>query len=183
MTVIIAQDRIMMLDIEPAAVSTTLRTAHLTDLPAVVEMHRRCSAESLYRRYVSGAGAPSAQLLARLLEPKVGGTVLAVLTGGAHDGRIVAAGHLVGCGDEAAEAAMLVEDAWQRRGLGTALARRLAELAQRAGIATVLVHVLAGNQPATRTIRRLTGDGTLGGPAPVDRDGPLVTLGLAVPGR
>ena len=170
----------MMLDIEPAAVSTTLRIANLADLPAVLAMHRRCSADSLYRRYVSGAGAPSAELLARLLEPQIGGTVLAVVTGGAEDGHVVAAGHLVGCGDQTAEAAILVVDAWQRRGLGTALARWLAELARRAAVATVLVHVLAGNQPATRTIRRLTGDGTLSGPTPVERDGPLVTLSLAV---
>jgi GNAT superfamily N-acetyltransferase len=172
----------MMLDIERAtglAVSTTLRVAVQADLDQVLAMHRRCSPESLYRRYVSGAGIPAAGLLARLLEPAVGQTVLAIVTGGPADGQVVAAANLVGCGDGAAEAAILVEDAWQRRGIGTALARRLVAVARAAAFTTVLVHVLAGNQPATRTIRRLTDDGTLGGPTLSDRDGPLLTLALA----
>ncbi|MEV0270439.1 GNAT family N-acetyltransferase [Hamadaea sp. NPDC050747] len=156
----------MMLDIEPVVV--TVRAATAADLDEVLAMHRRCSRESLYRRYVSGAGTPPAVLLAGLLSA---GTVVAVATGGAQDGRLVAMASLSG---DPAEAAILVEDAWQRRGVGTLLARRLAGAAR----GKIVVHVLAGNQPATRTIRRLQSDGTLSAATFVDRDGPLVTLAL-----
>jgi GNAT superfamily N-acetyltransferase len=166
MTAIIAHDPIMMLDIEPMIVA--VRSATVDDLDAVLAMHRRCSAESLYRRYVSGAGTPPAALLTRLL---AAGSQLALVNGGAADGRVVALASLVG---DPAEAAILVEDAWQRRGVGTLLARRLAVEAR----GKILVHVLAGNQPATRTIRRLQSDGTLNGATLVGRDGSLLTLAL-----
>ncbi|NUT02267.1 MAG: GNAT family N-acetyltransferase [Hamadaea sp.] len=156
----------MMLDIEPVVV--TVRAATAADLDEVLAMHRRCSRESLYRRYVSGAGTPPVVLLAGLLSA---GTVVAVATGGAQDGRLVAMASLAG---DPAEAAILVEDAWQRRGVGTLLARRLAGAAR----GKIVVHVLAGNQPATRTIRRLQSDGTLSAATLIDRDGPLVTLAL-----
>jgi GNAT superfamily N-acetyltransferase len=172
----------MMLDIEgwspPAVVSTSLRTATQPDLEQVLDMHRRCSVESLYRRYVSGAGAPPPAHLARLLEPVEGRTLLAVVSGGPADGRVVASGNLIGCGDGTAEAAILVEDAWQRRGLGTLLARGLAAEARAGGFSAVIAHVLTGNQPALRTIRRLTGDGTLRQAGGVEFDGPLMTLRL-----
>jgi len=164
MTVIIAHDPIMMLDIEPVVV--TIRPASPEDLDEVLAMHRRCSHDSLYRRYVSGAGTPPVALLAKLL---VAGSILAVAQGGADDGQVVAIASLV-----ADEAAILVEDAWQRRGVGTRLARRLAVTAR----GPIQVHVLAGNQPAARTIRRLQSDGTLSGATLVERDGPLLTLVL-----
>ncbi|MCP2322754.1 GNAT superfamily N-acetyltransferase [Hamadaea flava] len=153
----------MMLDIEPVVV--TVREATAADLDEVLAMHRRCSRESLYRRYVSGAGTPPAALLARLL---TAGTIVAVATGGVHDGRLVAMASLAG---DPAEAAILVEDAWQRRGIGTLLAHRLAVTAS----GKILAHVLAGNQPAARTIRRLQADGTLGAATFVGRDGSLLT--------
>lgn len=173
----------MMLDIEAwyaPPVTTTLRTATEADLDEVLEMHRRCSAESLYRRYVSVAGTPPTAAMSRLLMPARGASVLAVVRGGRHDGRIVGVAHLVGCPQPGeAEAALLVEDAWQQRGVGTALARRLLAAVAEHAFTSVLVHVLAGNQPALRTLRRLSGEGTLGEPRLVERDGALITLALA----
>ncbi|NUT32450.1 MAG: GNAT family N-acetyltransferase [Hamadaea sp.] len=172
----------MMLDIEAwyaPALTTTLRTATESDLDAVLEMHRRCSAESLHRRYVSATGAPPAAALARVLVPARGRSVLAVVHGGRHDGRVVGAAHLIGCPEpEQAEAALLVEDAWQRRGVGTALCRSLVAAVAEHGFTSVVVHVLAGNQPALRTLRTLAGEGTLSPPRLVDRDGPLLSLAL-----
>ncbi|NUR69376.1 MAG: GNAT family N-acetyltransferase [Hamadaea sp.] len=156
----------MMLDIEPVVLA--IREATAADLDDVLAMHRRCSRESLYRRYVSGVGTPPAALLARLL---AAGTVVAIAAGGPDDGRLVGMASLVG---DPAEAAILVEDAWQRRGVGTRLARRLAGTVR----GKILVHVLAGNQPAGRTIRRLQSEGTLSAATFVERDGPLLTWAL-----
>ncbi|MDI1462760.1 GNAT family N-acetyltransferase [Catellatospora sp. KI3] len=171
----------MMLDIggwaPPAA--PQLRTATEHDLDGIAAMHGRCSADSLYRRYLSGAGAPPRARLALLLAN--GHTSVAVATGGIDDGRIVAAAQLVAAASGPAELAILVEDAWQRRGLGTALARRLVGHAVGAGLPAVLVYVLATNQPALRTFRRLLTDGALTAATLVDRDGPLLTFSLTAP--
>ncbi|GHJ48061.1 hypothetical protein Cs7R123_54030 [Catellatospora sp. TT07R-123] len=169
----------MMLDIggwaPPAA--PLLRTATEHDLDGIVDMHGRCSPDSLYRRYLSGAGAPPRAQLAKLLA--AGHTSVAIASGGAADGQLVAAAQLVAYGADTAEVAILVEDAWQRRGLGTALARRLVTRAIGAGLPTVLLHVLAANQPALRTFRRLLADGLLAEARLVDRDGPLLTFALS----
>ncbi|TWH69121.1 acetyltransferase (GNAT) family protein [Micromonospora olivasterospora] len=81
--------------------------------------------------------------------------------------------NLVAEGDEA-EVALLVRDDWQRRGLGTALLRRLLGQAERAGVAAVLLHVQAENGPMLRTLRRLDR------PATLERDGSVVTVTVPV---
>jgi GNAT superfamily N-acetyltransferase len=73
------------------------------------------------------------------------------------------------------EAALLVEDAWQRQGVGTALFAFLLREAAAAGYATILLHTHAGNLGVQRMIRRAAARGE--GPAmwPVHFDGPLLT--------
>lgn len=70
------------------------------------------------------------------------------------DGRLVALAHLMWDGDSA-ELAVLVEDAWQRRGLGLDLLRRMAALAAEAGVATVYAVTQAGNTALISAMRRL----------------------------
>jgi GNAT superfamily N-acetyltransferase len=89
-------------------------------------------------------------------------------------GSIVASGNLARDGDSV-EAALLVEDAWQRQGVGTALFAFLLREAAAAGYATVLLHTHASNLGVQRMIRRAAARGE--GPAmwPVHFDGPLLT--------
>jgi GNAT superfamily N-acetyltransferase len=68
--------------------------------------------------------------------------------------------------------ALLVEDAWQRRGVGTALLRRLVAYADRTGLAALVAHAHADNPAVPRTLARL---GRCGAP---ERDGALVTVTL-----
>jgi RimJ/RimL family protein N-acetyltransferase len=56
---------------------------------------------------------------------------------------------------DAAELAVLVGDAWQARGLGTALSRRLAQRARSNGIGRFRALTLADNRPALKLIERL----------------------------
>ena len=74
-----------------------------------------------------------------------------------HSGQIVALGNLVGEG-ELSEAAILVEDAWQRKGIGTAVLRRMVSAAAGLGLCAVVVHTHSANEAMRRTVRRLRPD-------------------------
>ncbi|KAB1137050.1 GNAT family N-acetyltransferase [Micromonospora sp. DT46] len=161
----------------PDGAEATVRPATADDLPGVVELHEGCSAHSRYRRYLGGAGTPATARLRRLLEPARGVTLLATAgdagatqpAGDTGAESVVAMANLLAEGDEA-EVALLVRDDWQRRGLGSALLRRLVRHAEQAGYAALVLHVHAENAPMLRTVRRL------GRPTPAERDGGLVTL-------
>ncbi|WP_229401301.1 GNAT family N-acetyltransferase [Micromonospora okii] len=154
----------------PGGAELTVRPATVDDLAGVQEMHRRCSARSRQRRYLGGATLPAPGRLRRLLEPARGLTLVATTTGsGEGAGPVVALANLLAEGDEA-EVALLVRDDWQRRGLGTALLRRLVGHAERAGLAALLLHVQSENGPMLRTLARLAR------PTTAERDGPVVTI-------
>lgn len=142
----------------------TVRAADRSDAEAVRAMHERCSATSRYRRYLSGTAVPSGALLRRLLRD----AFVAV-----HGDEIVALANLSWDGAEA-ELGLLVVDAWQRRGIGTALARRALRLARLAGREVVHVHTHADNAPMIRTMHRL------GLPLRPETDGPILTLSVPV---
>lgn len=75
----------------------------------------------------------------------------------------------------AAEAAVAVVDAWQRRGLGTALTALLAERAREEGIERFTALLLASNDAMMGMLRRL-------GPIRVvSRDGPVVEAEMDLP--
>jgi RimJ/RimL family protein N-acetyltransferase len=148
----------------------TLRPATAEDLSAVRAMHERCSPRTRHRRYLAGSGVPSAARLGRLLSPARGMTQVAVT--GLSDGqpeRVVAVANLVSEG-ELGEVALIVEDAWQHRGVGTAMLRRLVRHAAAAGYAALVAHTHADNVRMLRTIDRVARSGS------VERDGSLLTV-------
>jgi GNAT superfamily N-acetyltransferase len=151
----------------PDATEVRVRPAVADDLTAISAMHGRCSSRSRQRRYLTATAGPSPSQLARLTDPTRGVTLVAL----ADDGRLVAMANLVAEGD-LGEVAVLVEDAWQRRGLGTALLRRLVAHGTRAGYAALVAHTYADNRPMLSALRRL---GPFGD---VDRDGALLTVTL-----
>lgn len=132
------------------ATGLTVRAAGPGDKAEARAMHERCSPASLRLRY-HGPVRDSDRHLDHLLDGRHGRS-LAVT---AADGRIVALGHLM-WDDGEAELAVLVEDAWQRRGLGLALLRRLAAMARRAGIGTVYAVTHASNAGLIAAMRRLS---------------------------
>ncbi|MBM7075992.1 GNAT family N-acetyltransferase [Micromonospora humida] len=168
-------DRVVL--VLPDGAELTVRPATADDLAGVVDLHERCSAQSRQRRYLSGAALPPPARLRRLLEPARGLTLVATTTGsGGAAESVVALANLLGEGDEA-EAALLVRDDWQRRGLGTGLLRRLLAHAERAGFAALVLHTQAENTPMVRTVARL------GRFAPIERDGSLLTVTVALSAR
>lgn len=161
----------------PDGTELGVRPAGPEDLPAVLRLHEQCSARTLHRRYLSGGGRPSADRLRRLLDPPRGTTLVAVEADSTGAGEsVVAMANLLGEGD-LAEAALLVTDARQRRGLGSVLLRRLLAHADRAGYAAVELHVHADNAPMLRTVHRL------GRRTGLARDGSVVTVTLPLTPR
>ncbi|WP_083975416.1 GNAT family N-acetyltransferase [Kitasatospora mediocidica] len=133
----------------PAGTDLTVRRADPSDKAEALAMHRRCSTGTLRLRY-HGPVADADRYLDHLLDPRHGQT-LAVQSA---DGRIVALAHLM-WDDDSAELAVLVEDGWQRRGLGLDLLRRMAALAAEAGVSTVYAVTQAANTALIAAMRRL----------------------------
>ncbi|MFJ8624794.1 GNAT family N-acetyltransferase [Kitasatospora sp. NPDC093550] len=134
----------------PDGTELLLRPAEPSDKAAALAMHGRCSPAALRLRY-HGPVRDADRYLDHLLNPRHGRS-LAVA---APDGRILALGHLM-WDDGEAELAVLVEDAWQRRGLGLALLRRLTAMARAAGIGTVYAVTHAANSGLIAAMRRLS---------------------------
>ncbi|WKX07340.2 GNAT family N-acetyltransferase [Streptomyces sp. NL15-2K] len=133
----------------PEGKDITVRRADTGDLQAAKEMHERCSARTLGMRYHGPVGDAD-RYLGHLLSPRFGRT-LAVHTA---SGRIVGLGHLLWDGDET-EVALLVEDAWQRRGIGGELLGRLVAMAVEAGCASVYAVTQSSNTGMVAAMRGL----------------------------
>ncbi|MDP9822163.1 GNAT family N-acetyltransferase [Nocardioides massiliensis] len=111
---------------EVDAARLVLRAATLADHPALQRMHARCSARTVYHRY----GVPLLRLTDRLARHLTGGdAVLAVVAEPDGSEEVVGIVQVVRRGGGTTpELTVLVEDEWQRRGVGTRLTR--AALAQ-----------------------------------------------------
>ncbi|WP_331446317.1 GNAT family N-acetyltransferase [Streptomyces xanthochromogenes] len=133
----------------PEGNEITVRRAAPSDLEAAKAMHERCSDRTLGLRY-HGPVADADRYLGHLLSPRYGRT-LAVQTA---SGRLVALGHLLWDGDET-EVALVVEDSWQRRGIGSELLRRLVELAVEARCDSVYAVTQSSNTGMVAAMRGL----------------------------
>ncbi len=129
--------------------AVVLRKGVPGDAEAVSELHRRCSMGTLFRRYHTGVRTVPRRWLHRLLMPPRGTSVLAVC------GReVIGFGQLIPSAAGSAEVSLLVEDDWQRQGIGTALLARLAVLAEAAGITELSADCLPGDDTMVRTATR-----------------------------
>ncbi|MCI4042922.1 GNAT family N-acetyltransferase [Streptomyces sp. TRM75563] len=133
----------------PEGNEITVRRADRGDLAAARAMHDRCSQRTLGLRY-HGPVQDAGRYLDHLLSPRFGRT-LAVQTA---SGKLVALGHLLWDGDET-EVALLVEDDWQRRGIGSELLGRLVALAVEAGCDSVYAVTQSHNTGMVAAMRAL----------------------------
>jgi len=132
-----------------------IRLARPWDADNVAAMHDRCSEESRYERYFAPVSQWREDQLRRLSGGHRGATLVAIDD----------AGDIVGLGNvfpeqpegqRTAEIAVIVEDVWQGKGLGTSLLQHLIALARRMEFEEVAALVLATN---TRMIRMLDNSG------------------------
>jgi GNAT superfamily N-acetyltransferase len=161
----LAYDRVLVLH---DGSEVRLREAAPSDAPLVAALHARCSPASRRGRFLSPTPRLDSAQLRELVGPDGGRAVLALTTDG---------GSAIGLADlqvavrrEPATASfgVLVEDAWQHRGLGTALVRRIAETAVEHGVSELTGTVPADEVRITRLLRRaglrptaVPADGTL----------------------
>ncbi|MCF7551642.1 GNAT family N-acetyltransferase [Pseudonocardia sp. WMMC193] len=121
-----------------------LRTATPADVPLIAAMHARSSPESRSARFLTAARRLEPEELDELTGPH---SVLALtIDGGSAVG-------MVNLSRRSAFAVM-VEDAWQGRGLGTALVRRVADLAADQGASELTAVTHTQNMKVTRLLRR-----------------------------
>ena len=128
-----------------------IRLARPEDADAVAAMHERCSEQTLYRRYLTAVGQWRDITLRRLSGGHRGATLVAM----SEDGTIVGLGHVFPDAPSAtrtAEIAVIVEDAYQRRGVGTRLVGHMLDLAERLGFDDVVGTVLAQNTEMLRVL-------------------------------
>ncbi|WP_234018910.1 MULTISPECIES: GNAT family N-acetyltransferase [unclassified Streptomyces] len=133
----------------PEGNEITVRRADPSDVAAAKEMHERCSQRTLSMRYHGPVGDAD-RYLNHLLSPRFGRTLAAQTA----SGRIAALGHLLWDGDET-EIALLVEDGWQRRGVGSELLGRLVAMAVEAGCESVYAVTQASNTGMVAAMRGL----------------------------
>jgi GNAT superfamily N-acetyltransferase len=129
-----------------------LRPLEPDERDRLVRLFGRLTPETIYHRFLSPIHEPSEDGLDRLLDIDH------------RDREAVAAVHgdeVVGIarynrapGARTADLAILVEDAWQGRGLSHFLLDRLTELARRRGIQGFSATMLSQNRPAIRMVRR-----------------------------
>lgn len=133
----------------PEGNEITVRRADGSDLVAARAMHDRCSERTLSLRY-HGPVADADRYLGHLLSPRFGRTLAATTA----SGKLVALGHLLWDGDET-EVALLIEDDWQRRGIGSELLGRLIGMAVEAGCDSVYAVTQASNTGMVAAMRGL----------------------------
>jgi GNAT superfamily N-acetyltransferase len=135
-----------------------VRTAAPADGPLVAALHARCSPETRSARFLSA----SPRLDPDELDTLVGAphttfgrgaqrTVLALTTDG---GSAVGMVNVERTAAAAASFAVVVEDAWQERGLGTALVRRAAEVAVEQGSEELVATTPTRNMRVVTLLRR-----------------------------
>jgi RimJ/RimL family protein N-acetyltransferase/predicted amino acid-binding ACT domain protein len=124
------------------------------DAGAVQEMHRRCSLDSRRMRYFSSKPFPAQRAIDQFCEPSHGLTLVAE----GPDGSVLALAHLMYVLDPGvAELAFLVEDGWQGRGLGRALAELLLALGRDRGLVELRATAFSENARIRRLLTSLGG--------------------------
>ena len=116
---------------------------------------RALSPETAYRRFLSPKLSFSPAELRYLTEVDGHDHIAYVAV---KDDTLVAVGRVVRVDEDTADIAILVWDEWQGLGLGSWLARRLADAAAAEGVTRIAGTMLADNRPALRVMKGVSTD-------------------------
>lgn len=120
--------------------------------------HAALSDRSVYFRYLHPyklSTRSSHDRLVRICASDGGADAVFAAVAPGEAGAIVAVGRLSLLDDASAEMAAAVADAWQGRGVGTAMARKLLEEARRRGCGRVLALIHRDNDPMRKLCSKL----------------------------
>jgi len=131
-----------------------VRAIEPDDVDRLERMFHRLSPETVYRRFFSPVQRPPHKSLERLAN--VDHDCREALVALYGDEIVAVARYDATCGEHEAEIAVTVEDAWQHRGLGRRLARRLANEALTHGIDHFVATMLPENRAALGLLRNLS---------------------------
>ena len=131
-----------------------LRPVTSSDMAAIGAMWERCSlATRTARFHVPVRDIPASYLTAVLADPAAN-----VVAASEPDGDVAGLASLIrGASGGTAELGVLVEDAWQRRGIGRRLVAHLVSAAPARGITTLTASILAANAPVADLLRQVPG--------------------------
>jgi succinyl-CoA synthetase alpha subunit/GNAT superfamily N-acetyltransferase len=134
-----------------------LRSMRRNDRQALKDLFARCSPESIRFRFLHPVKELTEDMLDMLID--IDGSrhvALVVIQGEGRDERVVAVGRYQVGADApgVAEVSFLVEDAMQRRGIGTLLLDTLAELAREHGVTRFSADVLSDNRQMLSVFRK-----------------------------
>jgi GNAT superfamily N-acetyltransferase len=154
----------------------TVRPIAPGDREAIRSAFERLSEESRYRRFLSATASLSEGDLSYLTEVDHRDHEALVAFDPATREGIGVARFVRDPDDPAiAEAAVVVDDRWQGRGLGTVLCQLLAERARAEGIERFLATLLASNRPMMHLLE------SLGAARVVAEGGSTITVEVAIP--
>ena len=136
--------------------AVALRVARRDDAPAVQQFVRGLSESSRRNRFFAPLRELSPDQLDRVtyVHPPNGLALVGETVGGPYSRIVALAQYVAGEADDA-EFAVVVDDAWQRKGLGIQLLEVLTEHAARAGVEGFAGFVLADNWPMLALLARL----------------------------
>ncbi|HEX4977005.1 MAG TPA: GNAT family N-acetyltransferase [Nocardioides sp.] len=133
----------------PAGSEAALRLGDAADLARLDALHRRCTRETLRRRFHTAVPVVPQRLARQTLLPAGGWSVVAEL--GADLVGMACTGPLSGSD---LEVGILVEDAHQGRGIGTRLLRHVADEAAARGYRSMVCLTEPDNRAAERALAR-----------------------------
>lgn len=135
-------------------------------------MWQRCTLATRTARF----HAPVRHIPASYLKAVLDDPPASVIAQHESTGDVVALASLIrGASGDSAELGVLVEDAWQRRGIGRRVVTRLITAAPARGITTVEASVLAENARIADLLRQIPGDFS------VAIDGPALKVRIRLP--
>src|SRR3954453_22196711 len=130
-----------------------VRPIRPTDADALVALHARLSADTIYRRYFGARPHLAPADVDRFT--RVDGRVRFALVAIRGSDLVAVARDEGRPGEPSGELAVVVEDALQHQGLGRLLLERLLDVAREAGLGELAADVLVGNAAMLSLLRRL----------------------------
>ena len=145
-----------------------IRPIRAADADALVGLHARLSADTIYRRYFGARPHLAPADVERFT--RVDGRARFALVAMRGSDLVAVARYEGRPGASSAEIAVVVDDALQHQGVGRLMLERLVDVAHEAGLETLVADVLAGNTAMLALLR------TLGLPRRTESDGDTVSV-------